>query len=115
MVTASDKPALAAGAEPVTRAELSDLLKQKKNTGRIQGAAAAVMAAALARGLGGGNQQGQSGGSVDVKISLGESPMPHESKDENTLDVKPGGSGGDGGGTVTLSHGENESGQDFGL
>jgi hypothetical protein len=115
MITASNTPAPAGGTEPVTRAELTDALQQQKKMGQIKSLAAGMIGGALSRCIGGGNQQGQSGGSVDVKISLGESPMPHEPKDEITLDVKPGGSGGDGGVGVQLSHGEDESGQDFGL
>jgi hypothetical protein len=94
MASVSDKPvpAPANGAGPVTRAEFTEALQQQNVTGRIQGAAAVMIAVGLINGLTGGNQQSSGGGgTVAVKLSLGESPMPHEAK------------------------GENESGQDFGL
>lgn len=53
-------------------------------TGRIQGAAAVMIAVGLINGLTGGNQQSSGGGAtVAVKPSLSESPMPHEAKGEN--------------------------------
>jgi hypothetical protein len=54
VASVSDKPAPANGAGPVTRAEFAEALQQQNVTGRIQGAAALMIAVGFINGLTGG-------------------------------------------------------------
>ena len=96
-----------------TKEDLKAALDEVKGTGRIQGAAMAMVAMGLAHSLSGcGQQQGGSGGGhVDIKLELGESPMPHEPKGDHTLDVKPG----DTSSAAVILPMDNDNGRDFGV